>query len=370
MTGVDGEVGALRESVRRFLATSYAPDVRRRLIDDPTGHDRDMWRVVAEQLGLAGLAIPEAYGGSGASAGAWQAAFQELGAALYCGPLFATAALAAPALLAAADEQARSEFLPRIADGSLIATLASTEPGRGWALADVATTALPTGADSWAVSGTKAYVVDVQAADLILVTARTPDGLGLFAVEPDAAGLTIGVQPSIDLTRRLGRVELEDTPARRMSGPDDVTIALESARDRSFIALTAEQVGVASAALTMAVDYAVQREQFGRTIGQFQAIKHMCAEMLVDLEAAGALAGALARSADTGEELAVLAALAKALCSEVAFSVAARMVQVHGGIGFTWEHDAHLYYRRAKSVELMFGDAAEQRRRLATLVEL
>jgi alkylation response protein AidB-like acyl-CoA dehydrogenase len=365
------EIETLRESIRRCLARSYSPERRRQLLTDPVGHDSATWRVLAEELGLVALGIPESLGGLGASATVSQVVFGELGAALYCGPYFATAGLAVPALLAAADDQAKAEFLPRIAEGSLTVSLATTEPGAGWEIGSVATSAvIAPSAEGWRVSGTKAFVVDAAAAALLLVSARTPHGLSLFAVDPTAAGCAVTAQPSFDLTRRLGRVELRETPARLVSADLDVTDALRVARDRSFVALTGEQVGVATAALQLAVAYARQRVQFGRAIGSFQAIKHLCADMLVDTESAGALASSLARAADADADadLAVAAAMAKAACSELGFSVAARMVQVHGGIGFTWEHDAHLYYRRAKSSELMFGDATEHRRRLGEIL--
>jgi alkylation response protein AidB-like acyl-CoA dehydrogenase len=230
--------------------------------------------------------------------------------------------------------------------------------------------AVPDATGGWLLSGSKAYVVDAGVADVVLVSANTPHGVGLFAIDPDATGCAVVARPPLDLTRRLSRIELAATPGQLLSGDRDVAAALTSARDHSFVALTAEQVGVATGALQMAVNYAGQREQFGHPIGQFQAIKHMCAEMLVDVESAAALASSLARSADNGDDLALPAAMAKALGSDVAFAVAARTIQVHGGIGFTWEHDAHLYYRRAKSSELMFGDGAWQRRRVAGLLNL
>jgi alkylation response protein AidB-like acyl-CoA dehydrogenase len=369
MTTEDADLEELRGSVRKLLASAYPPDVRRRMIDDPLGHDLRTWRQMA-QLGLHGLAIPEEYGGAGAPAGVSQVVFEELGAALYCGPFFASVALAAPALLCAADAEARARYLPGIADGSVVATLATTEPRRGWALDDIATEALTVGPDDWVLSGTKAYVVDAAAADVVLVTARAPQGVGLFAVQSGAPGCAIHAQRSMDLTRRLSRIEFDRTPAELL-GDGDLAGALSHARDLSFVMMTAEQVGVATAALQMAVEYAGLREQFGRPIGQFQAIKHLCAEMLVDVESAAALAGALSRQADAAaDDLALSAALAEALCSDVAFSVAARMIQVHGGLGFTWEHDAHLYYRRAKSSELMFGDGAWHRHRAGDLLHL
>jgi alkylation response protein AidB-like acyl-CoA dehydrogenase len=370
MIADEADLAALRDSVRKLLATSYSADARRRLLSDPLGYDDATWQVMGEHLGLLGLPIPEQYGGSGASATAVQIVFEELGAALYSGPYFACAGLAVPALLAAADEESRREYLPRIADGSLIATLATTEAGRGWDIEDITTTARTCGRGDWVLTGAKAYVVDAAAAGVVFVSAQTPAGIGLFAVDPSSEGCSVIASPPLDLTRRLARMELTNVRARLLSGNRDTRAELTTARAASMVALTGEQVGGAVACLDMAVGYARQRWQFGRPIGQFQAIKHLCADMLTDIESAGALAHQLARAADAGEDLALHAATAKALCSDVFFTVAARMIQVHGGIGFTWEHDAHLYYRRAKSAQLMFGDSAWQRRRVADLLGL
>ena len=368
MTADDADLVALRESVRKLLEASYPAGTRRRLLDDPLGYEPTVWQQMAGQLGLQGLAVPEMYGGSGAPPSFGQAVFVELGAALYSGPYFACAGLVVPALLWAGTEEARAEYLPLIADGSLVATLATTERGHDWGLDDIAMTAIRGPADQWRLTGRKAYVIDAVAASLIFVTARTDEGVALFAVQPAAVGCSIAATPSLDLTRRLAAVELTATPARKVSAAGDVTGQLASARALSMVALTGEQVGGATACLERAVRYARQREQFGRPVAQFQAIQHLCADMLVDLESASALAGQLARAADAGEDLGLPAAAAKALCSDVYFSVAARAIQVHGGIGFTWEHDAHLYYRRAKSAQLMFGDGAWQRRRVGALL--
>jgi alkylation response protein AidB-like acyl-CoA dehydrogenase len=369
MTADDGGLDSVREAVRKLLAAFYGPARRRALLDDPSGLDGDSWRLMTEQLGLTGLGIPEEYGGAGASAEVVQVVAEELGAALYSGPYLACAGLATPALLRAADEDARAEFLPRIADGSLLATLALTESGRSWDVADIATTARHVAGREWQVSGHKAYVMDAGIASLALVSARTPDGVGLFAVELVAPGVALTPKGALDLTRRLSTLELRECPARLISGHGDAAGALVDAIDLAMVTITGEQVGGAWACLELAVDYARQREQFNSPIGAFQAVKHLCAEMLTDVEAAAGLAHRLARAADTGEPLALHASAAKALCSETSFTVAARMIQIHGGIGFTWEHDAHLYYRRAKATQLLFGDASWHRRRGGELLE-
>jgi alkylation response protein AidB-like acyl-CoA dehydrogenase len=364
----DAGLDSVRESVRRLLGASYGALRRRELLDDPTGLDEASWRVMTDQLGLLGLGIPEEYGGSAAGAAVTQVVAEELGAALYSGPYLACAGLATSALLRAGDEAARAEFLPRIADGSLLATLALTETGRGWGVADIATTARQVSGE-WRLTGTKAYVLDAALAGVVFVSARTDQGVGLYAVGSGAPGLSVVAVGGLDLTRRLSTVELVETPASLVSGDADASHDLTDAIDLAMVTITGEQVGGARACLELAVDYARQREQFGSPIGAFQAIKHLCAEMLTDVDAASALAHRLARAADAGEALALPASAAKSLCSDTFFTVAARMIQIHGGIGFTWEHDAHLYYRRAKATQLLLGDAAWHRRRVAELLE-
>jgi alkylation response protein AidB-like acyl-CoA dehydrogenase len=365
-----------RQSLRRFLADKSPAAEVRRLMETDAGYDPQVWKQLADQLGLQGLAIPEEFGGTGASLVELGIAFEEMGRALLCAPFFATVGLAAQALLAAGDDQAKREYLPRIADGSLLATVAVTEPDGRWDLAAVRTSAA---ADSGAsggpgaaaasaaflLDGTKMFVVDGHIAQLLLVVARTDDGLGLFAVDASGAGVVRTVLPTLDMTRKLARVELSGVPARLVSGPGDATAGLSRALDLALVALTSEQVGGAQRCLDMAVDYAKIRMQFGRPIGSFQAIKHKCAEMLIEVESAKSAAYHAAGS--TGDELGVAAAIAKAYCSEAYFQVAAETIQVHGGIGFTWEHDAHLYFRRAKSSQLLLGDEHYHRERFAAL---
>jgi alkylation response protein AidB-like acyl-CoA dehydrogenase len=365
-----------RRSLRRFLADKSPAAEVRRLMDTDAGYDPQVWKQLADQLGLQGLAIPEEYGGAGATPVELGIAFEEMGRVLLCAPFFSTVGLAAQALLTAGDDQAKREYLPRIADGSLLATVAVTEEDGRWDLAAVRTSAFPDSnaagaADSsgepaaFLLDGTKMFVVDGHTAQLLLVVARTGGGLGLFAVDASDAGVVRTPLPTLDMTRKLARVELRRVPARLVSGPGDATAALSRALDLALVALTAEQVGGAQRCLDMAVDYAKVRVQFGRPIGSFQAIKHKCAEMLIEVESAKSAAYQAAGSAP--DELGVATAIAKAYCSEAYFRVAAETIQVHGGIGFTWEHDAHLYFRRAKSSQLFLGDEHYHRERFAAL---
>jgi alkylation response protein AidB-like acyl-CoA dehydrogenase len=356
-----------RRSLRRFLADKSPAAEVRRLMETGAGYDPQVWKQLADQLGLQGLAIPEEFGGAGATPVELGIAFEEMGRVLFCAPFFATVGLAAQALLTAGDERAKREYLPRIADGSLLATVAVTEADGRWDLAAVRTSAA---ADSgvpamFLLDGTKMFVVDGHIAEMLLVVARTDDGLGLFAVDASAEGVVRTSLPTLDMTRKLARVELRRVPARLVSQPGDATAALSLALDLALVALTAEQVGGAQRCLDMAVDYAKIRMQFGRPIGSFQAIKHKCAEMLLEVESAKSAAYHAAGAAP--DELPVAAAIAKAYCSEAYFRVAAETIQVHGGIGFTWEHDAHLYFRRAKSSQLFLGDEHYHRERFAAL---
>jgi alkylation response protein AidB-like acyl-CoA dehydrogenase len=353
-----------RQSLRRFLADKSPAAEVRRLMETDAGYDPQVWKQLADQLGLQGLAIPEEFGGAGATTVELGIAFEEMGRVLLCAPFFSTVGLAAQALLAAGDDQAKREYLPRIAGGSLLATVAVTEPDGRWDLAAVRTSAVPDGG-AFRLDGTKMFVVDGHIAQLLLVVARTDNGLGLFAVDAADADVVRTLLPALDMTRKLARVELRSVPARLVSGPGDATAALSRALDLALAALTAEQVGGAQRCLDMTVDYAKIRMQFGRPIGSFQAIKHKCAEMLIEVESAKSAAYHAVGS--TPDELGVAAAVAKAYCSEAYFHVAAETIQVHGGIGFTWEHDAHLYFRRAKSSQLFLGDEHYHRERFAVL---
>ena len=368
--GVSEEHEELRASVRRFLA-DRAPLTRvRELMDTDDGLDKAVWDQAGQQLGLQALAIPESYGGAGFTFAEQAIVLEELGAALYTGPYLASAVLAANALLSSDDEGARQDFLPGIASGETIATLAFTEDNGSWDLGAIATTAVKDG-PGWRLDGHKSFVLDGATAGLILVAAATDAGLSLFAVESGAAGLTATVLPALDQTRKLGRLEFAGVTGRLIGSPGDAAAALERTLDIAAIALAAEQLGGASRALNMTVEYTKIRHQFDRPIGSFQAIKHRCADLLLEVESLrSAVSYAAAAVTESPEEIPVLASLLKAYASETYFYVTAESIQMHGGIGFTWEHDAHLYFKRAKSTELFLGDGAYHRERLATRIGL
>ncbi|MFJ9246811.1 acyl-CoA dehydrogenase family protein [Streptomyces sp. NPDC101776] len=361
----------LRTTLRRFLTDKAPSAAVRRAMDSDEGHDPRLWRQMADQLGLHGLALPEAYGGSGGGPVELGIVLEEMGRALLPSPYFATVALAGQALAASGDETAKARWLPAIADGSLTATLALAEAGGSWELADIEASATNDGT----VSGTKMFVVDGHTADLILVTACTGTGLGLFAVDGDAPGVTRTRLETLDPTRRLARVDLDGAPARRVGPDGDASPYLRTVLDLVAVALAAEQVGGAQACLDAAVAYAKVRVQFGRPIGSFQAVKHKCADLLVQIEGARsaayhatAVAADASREEPPSAELPVSAALAAACCADAFTHAAKENIQIHGGIGYTWEHDAHLYLKRAKSSEQLFGGPATHRTRLADLV--
>ncbi|HUY22958.1 MAG TPA: acyl-CoA dehydrogenase family protein [Acidimicrobiales bacterium] len=355
----------LRRSVRRFLEDKSPISEVRRLMETTEGYDPAVWDQMANQLGLQALAIPEEYGGAGFGYVELTVVFEEMGGALLCSPYFSTVALAANALLSSGDESAKKDLLPGIASGETIATLALTEDSGRWD-ADGITLAAAGAGGEWTLDGHKMFVIDGHNANLVIVAARTGKGVGLFAVEGGAAGMTATPLATMDQTRKQARIEFSSTPARLVGEEGGAAAALSRTLDLAAVALAAEQVGGAQRCLDMAVEYAKTRIQFGRPIGSFQAIKHKCADMLLEVESAKSAAYYAGwAAAEDSEELPVVASLAKSYCSEAYFHAAAENIQIHGGIGFTWEHDAHLYFKRAKSSELMLGDPSYHRELLA-----
>jgi alkylation response protein AidB-like acyl-CoA dehydrogenase len=355
----------LRGSVRRFCESRSPSAEVRRLMETAEGYSPPVWRQMAEQLGLQGMAIPERHGGMGFGPVELAIVLEEMGRALLCAPYFSTVAMAANALLCSGDEDACAAYLPAIAAGETIATLALAEDAGRWDEDGVTLTAERSG-DGWALDGHKSFVLDGGVATLVLVAARTWSGVSLFAVDGGAEGLTRTPLPAFDPTRKLARLEFARTPARLVGGEGAASPGLARTLDLAAIALGAEQVGGAQRCLDMSVEYAKVRYQFGRPIGSFQAIKHRCADMLLEVESARAAAQYAAwAAAEDSPEVPAVASLVKATCSEAYFRAAAENIQIHGGIGFTWEHDAHLYFKRAKSSQLFLGDAVYHRERLA-----
>jgi alkylation response protein AidB-like acyl-CoA dehydrogenase len=358
-TSSAAELAELRDSVRDFLAAKSSEERLRAAIETECGYDDSLWQQMAGQLGLPGLALPEEYGGDGFGFTELQVVLEEMGRFLVPSPFLASVVLAAGAILATGDEVATKAFLPGIASGKTTATLAVAEAAGQWSFDELAATALPSGdVGGWNLTGTKQFVMHGASADLLVVAANTEQGPGFFAVQAGASGLTRTALRTLDLTRPMATLQLTDTPATPIGAAGAAAPALEAVLDRAMTALAAEQAGAARACLEASASYARERYQFGRPIGSFQAVKHKCADMLVKVELAEAAATEATRAASGDPDAAPLpqaAAVAHAVCSENFMFVAAENIQVHGGIGFTWEHPAHLYFRRAKASQLMFG---------------
>jgi alkylation response protein AidB-like acyl-CoA dehydrogenase len=356
------ELDGLREAVREFLAAKSPDRAVRGAME--TGYDPAVWDQMARQLRLQGLALPGDYGGDGFGLTELGVVLEEMGAALLCSPFFATAVLAAQALLASADETACGRYLPGIAAGQITATLAAAEGNASWDPAMVSARAERT-PQGWVLTGKKSFVIDGATADLVLAVARSTAGPSLFAVERGAPGLRAEPMTTLDLTRPMAVLTFDQVPAVLVGAEGQGGRLMSRVLDLSSTALAAEQAGGARRCLAVSADYARTRYQFGRPIGSFQAVKHKCADMLVRVELAEATAREAARLADeNAPDFPAAAATAHITCSRGYMFAAAENIQVHGGIGFTWEHPAHLYFRRAKSSELLFGGPAVYHERL------
>jgi alkylation response protein AidB-like acyl-CoA dehydrogenase len=383
----------LRDAVRGLLAQQQRGDA---------GDDKPLWRRLCGEIGVAGLAIPQRYGGAGAGPVETHIVMEELGRGLTCSPLLGSAVLAAQSLLASGDTAACQRLLPAIADGSAVAALAWTTPAGHWDPSEAACAARPaartsaadaiqaiaetagTGApratvssvsspDDWVLTGEAHHVLDGDQADVLLAAARAADGVGLFEVDPRDRGVTRTAVTTMDTTRRLAVVRLDRAPGRPIgAGPGSAgpgSAALARARDLACIALSAEQVGAAERALELTVAYTKVRVQFGRTIGSFQALQHRMAGLHVLVESARSLSYAAAdAAAEDAADLGLHAAAAKVYCSEALARVAGEMIQMHGAIGITWEHDAHRYLKRAHGAGQLFGRPSEHATRVATAV--
>ncbi len=360
----------LRRTIRQFLESKSPSTEVRRLMETTEGYDPAVWSQMAEQLGLQSLHIPEEYGGQGFTFVELAIVLEEMGRVLLCAPYFATVALAANAILNAGSDADKQALLPGIASGETIATLAFTEPSGKWDTAGITMEATKSG-DGWVLNGTKSFVIDGHNANLVVVVARVAgtsgtDGIGFFTVAGDAAGLTRTPLSTMDQTRKQAKLEFSNVAASALGTPGDGFAAFSKTLDQAAVLLSNEMIGGAQCVLDMSVEYAKVRVQFGRPIGSFQAIKHKCADMLLEVESGKSAAYYAAwAAAEDNEEVPVVAALAKAYISDAYFHCTAENIQIHGGIGFTWEHDAHLYFKRAKSSEIYLGDATYHRELLA-----
>ena len=360
---LNDEQQELKRAAAGFLGEHASSERVRAAMDSDARCDEDLWKRLGAEMGWPAVVIPEEYGGLGLGHVELAVLMEEMGAALVCAPFFSTVCLAAQCLLEAGDESQKQAHLPGIAAGETIATLALTEAGGGWSADAVQATYAREGSE-FVLSGTKRYVPDGHLADLLIVAARAQgssggEGIALFLVPRDAPGVDVEALPTMDQTRPQAQVSLDGVrvSAEACMCPDgEAWPAIERALVLASVALAAEQVGGAERCLTMAVEYVKEREQFGTVIGRFQAVKHKCADMLLLVESARSAAYYAAWCASTGhEDLAESASIAKAYCSDAYFQCAADCLQLHGGVGFTWEYDVHLHFKRAKASETLLG---------------
>ena len=365
---VSAEQRQLRDALRSVLS-SRSPSTRvRALMATDNPFDMPLWEVLTTQMGLAGLMIPEEYGGVGASFAEAAIVCEELGRSLACVPYLSSAVLSAALVLECGTDSARRTWLPRIAAGDRRLTVALIDAGSSSWDPDQVTLAVEDGTDGPEVTGTKRFVIDGMACDDVLVVARHNGGLSLVHVAASERGTERAPLTVLDQTRGLAELEFRAAPAQLISAPGEASAGIARARLFAAAAVVAESVGGAERCLEMAVAYAKTRYQFGRLIGSYQAISHRCADMLASLELARSASQYAAHVLSTeasDHERVVAVSTAKAFTSEAYLEIAGDNIQIHGGIGFTWEHDAHLYFKRAKSNHQLFGDPVEHRQVLA-----
>ena len=368
----------LARTARRFLETESSEARVRAAMETEGGYDPDVWARLSGELAWTALTVPEQYGGLGMSYLDLYPLMEEMGRALLCAPFFSTVCLGANALLLGGTESQKAERLPGICNGEITATLAYSERNHAKNALNLESTHRRNG-DGYVLRAEKSFVLDGHTADLLVVATRDEgsdgeSGVSLFLVDGDSKGVERAWQPTMDQTRRYAEVKLDDVRVgseARLGEEGNGWALCERVLDLGRIALAAEQVGGAERCLDMSVEYAKVRTQFGRPIGSFQAIKHKCADMLTVVESARSAAFyASALAAQDEADLADAASSAKAYCSDTFFQCAAENIQIHGGIGFTWEHPAHLYFKRAKATETMLGDPAFHRERVATRMAL
>ena len=352
----------LREVVSRFLqAKSTAVDVRR-LMASSEGYDPAVWEQLCGEVGLAGTHIPEEYGGVGFGPVELGIVSEEMGRHLYCGPFFASSVMAGYALLNGATETHKTAILPGIASGDQIATLVLDNLNNP----EKVGAALKAN-EKHVVSGVAPIVIDAHIADVLIVAASTAEGLGLYLVKADAAGVTITPQEALDPTRKLSRVSFNEVSAERIGGLTEAL--LNRTWDEICSVLAHEMIGGAQYLFESTLEYTKVRVQFGRPIGSFQALKHRCADLLMELEFAKAAIHHAAFCLAAGDGEPYVASMAKAMASDTYMEAARAGVQLRGGIGFTWEEDTHLWFKRAKSSEVFMGSAHMHRERMMTMIE-
>jgi len=366
------EQEAFRAELRRCFEEHAPTTAVFRWMESVEGFDRALWKRLAGELGLPGVHLPEAYGGQGFGFLELGIVLEEAGRVLFPSPFFSTICLAANAILNAGNEAQKRALLPGIASGDTLATLALLEPGGDWDLESIRLAVEMDGGGA-RLSGSKRFVTDAATADLIVVAARREgarglDGVDLFVVRRDAPGLTLTPVEPLDATRKLTHVELMRVPAEPLGEPGGAGAALAKTLDQARVALACESAGGAQRCLDSAVAWAKQRVQFARPIGSFQAIQHKCAEVLLEVASAQSAAHFACWAAQQDEGFPLAAATAKSFCDEAYLRASQENLHIHGGVGFTWEAEPHLYFKRAKANETLLGPPAFQRARIAQLL--
>jgi alkylation response protein AidB-like acyl-CoA dehydrogenase len=357
---------ALQDTLRGFLTDQLSSAALRSALETEAGYSPQLHSRLAGELGLTGLTIPEEFGGLGMSQAEAGLVHTELGRALYPGPFLASC-LAAGVLLAAGDRAAAERWLPLLADGSVTGTVAAAGEDGHWAPGSDSVRAERT-SDGWRLSGRRWYVVAGQVAGIIVVPAVTDSGLAMFLVEPGSPGFWAFGQLGLDLTRRVCVTTFDATPARLLGQDENAAAALDRAEREFLLATAAEAVGGIGWCLDAAIAYAKDREQFGRPIGSFQAVAHACVDMLAAFQSVSSAARYAAVATSYGASDAPMAAHVAALRAGEAYrAVTEAAIHMFGGVGFTWEHDAHLYYRRAWSAERLAGGPQAHRAAIADL---
>ncbi len=369
---------ALRDATRKFLDNECPTTFVRKMMADDTAHATELWKKIAE-LGWLGIIVPEEFGGSGGNFLDLVVILEEAGKSLLPGPFFATALLGSTAILAGGSAAQKSAILPKVVEGNHILTLALAEKSGRYDAAGVTLAATPKGKD-FVLSGEKLFVPDAHVADQLVVAARTAqsgspeDGITLFLVDAKAPGVSIAQLKTVDMTRRQCHVAFQDVAVANAQVVGEVGKGwsiLRRVLEQAMAGLCAEMVGTGQKALDMAVAYAKERVQFGKPIGSFQAVKHKCVDMMVQVENARSLTYYAAWTVDENTpEASQAVPMAKAYCSDMCKTVASEAIQVHGGIGFTWEHDMHLFYRRGLASEAAFGSAPVHREVVAQALNL
>jgi len=376
--GFTEEQEELREMARAFLSECSSSEQVHEAMDRPEGFDPKVWERIGAELGWPAVIIPEEYGGIGMTYVELIALMEEMGKALLCSPFFSTVCLAVNALLEAGTEEQKQTLLPEIAEGQQTATLAFSEDNGRWDASAIEAIAKKEG-DGFVLNGRKSFVIDGYTANQLIIAARSEgsqgeEGISLFLVKSDTPGLVIKKLDTLDQTRAHASVDLQDVqvPASALMGEEGAAWpALKRTLDLAAIALAAEQVGGAQRCLDMSVEYAKERVQFGRKIGSFQAMKHKCANMSLQVESArSAVYYAGWAAAENEPDLSELASIAKAYASDAYFFCSGASIQVHGGVGFTWEYDCHLYFKRANSSQVFLGSPAYHRELVAQHIGL